>query len=100
MGTRDGIGLARLRVRATQAWRSARSRLANAESPLLLALLLWLCTLPLVLLLVFPFFGSDGAFLVAGLLLVGILLICLKICAPRRHRAFTDIVERGPKPLP
>ncbi len=41
-----------------------------------LTLLVWLCTLPLVALLVLPFFGWR----VAGLVALGLLLILLPIC--------------------
>ncbi|MGH2373225.1 MAG: hypothetical protein ACRDIC_07050, partial [bacterium] len=56
------------------AWRLRRVKVA--EAPLLLALLLWLCTLPLVLLLVSPFFGLNTALIVAAVVLIAILLVC------------------------
>lgn len=64
-----------------------RRRRAEIEGPLWLALLLWLCTLPLVLLLVVPFFGWTVGLTAATILLIAILLICLGICFPGDQRA-------------
>lgn len=62
------------------AWRWRRVR--GADAPLLLALLLWLCTLPVVLLLATPFFGVNTALIVAAVVLIAILLVCFGICTP------------------
>ncbi len=57
------------------------------QTPLLLAVGLWLCTLPLVLLLAVPFLGMGKAWTIAALLLVAFLAICLRLC---EQRAVTD----------
>ena len=49
------------------------------DLPVILALLIWLCTLPLVTLLV-VFFGWGVGLTVASVLLVGILLACWLLC--------------------
>lgn len=54
-----------------------------AQTPLLLALGLWLCTLPLVLLLAVPFVGAGQAWIVAALHLVVLLAVCLSLCDRR-----------------
>ncbi|MBI4927070.1 MAG: hypothetical protein HY835_04845 [Anaerolineae bacterium] len=46
-----------------------------------LAIVIWMCTLPLVGLLVFPFFGLKISLLVAAILLISILVICWGICS-------------------
>lgn len=66
------------------AWRSRRTR--DIEPPLMLALLLWLCALPLVLLLLAPFFGLNTALGAAAVLLIAILLVCFGICMPEEPR--------------
>lgn len=55
-----------------------RSSLARADrwTTMLLTVLVWLCTLPLVALVVWPFFGWQ----VAGLVALGMLLLLLPIC--------------------
>lgn len=45
-----------------------------------LTLVLWLCSLPLVALLVIPFFGLKAAAVVAGVLFFVAMSICWGIC--------------------
>jgi len=45
------------------------------------SLLLWLCTLPLIGVLVLPWFGARVAAVVAGVLLVASATACYAICA-------------------
>lgn len=45
-----------------------------------LALLLWLCSLPIVGLIVFPLFGLTAASLVALVLLVVAMVVCWLLC--------------------
>jgi len=49
-------------------------------TPMGLALMLWFCSLPLVLILVLPFFGWQVAIWTAVALLVVALIICRGIC--------------------
>ncbi len=59
------------------------SRRALCGTPMLLALMLWVCSLLLVMLFVAPFFGGRVAS-IAGLgLLVFFVLACRTICAIR-----------------
>jgi hypothetical protein len=48
------------------------------------AIAMWMCMLPLVGLLIFPFFGLNISLLAAAGLLIGILVICWGICGWRR----------------
>ena len=52
-------------------------------TPMLLALMLWVCSLLLVLILVAPFFGFRVASIVGLGLLVFFVLACRAICAIR-----------------
>jgi hypothetical protein len=52
-------------------------------TPMLLALMLWVCSLLLVLILVAPFFGLRVASIVGLGLLVFFVLACRAICAIR-----------------
>jgi hypothetical protein len=52
-----------------------------------LAIAIWMCTLPLVSLLIFPFFGLKISLLAAAGLLVGILVICWGICGWKIFRS-------------
>lgn len=55
-------------------------------TPMRMAVLLWLCTLPLVALLVLPIFGWQAAISVAAVLLVAFITACWVICAnPHRY---------------
>jgi hypothetical protein len=48
---------------------------------MLMALMLWLCNLVLVGLLVLPLFGVRVAAVVALGLLIGLLILCWRVCA-------------------
>lgn len=48
-----------------------------------MTLMLWLCTLPLVLLIVFPLWGTRVALVTAAILLVTLLLVCWTLCSTR-----------------
>lgn len=52
-------------------------------TPMLLALMLWVCSLLLVLILIVPFFGRRVASIVGLGLLVFFVLACRAICAFR-----------------
>jgi fatty acid desaturase len=56
-----------------------RSRLPR-DTPVILALFVWVCTLPLVGLLVVPFFGWGVGIMVAVALLIAILIMCWLLC--------------------
>lgn len=60
--------------------RAALKRLGFHSEEMALALVLWLCSLPLIALLVIPFFGPKVAGMVAILLLVVAMAICWGIC--------------------
>lgn len=47
---------------------------------MVLAVVVWLCTLPLVGLFVFPFWGMEISILIAIGLLIALLIICWGIC--------------------
>lgn len=53
------------------------------DTTLEMTLILWLCTLPLVLLIVLPRWGSRVALLSAAALLVVMLFICWVLCHAR-----------------
>ncbi|GAB4577374.1 MAG: hypothetical protein Fur0022_01050 [Anaerolineales bacterium] len=53
---------------------------------MLTALVIWLCTLPLVGLFVLPFFGTQGALLAAGGLFLLALILCWGICSWRIYK--------------
>ena len=46
-----------------------------------LATLIWMCTLPLVGLLIFPVFGLKITLLVAAGLLIAVLFLCWGVCS-------------------
>ena len=50
------------------------------DTPVILALFVWFCTLPLVALLVVPFFGWGAGLTVAAILLLIILALCWFLC--------------------
>lgn len=56
------------------------------------ALVIWLCTLPLIAVTVVPLFGTQFAALIAVGLLIAILLMCWGKCGWRLAKA---IVARG-----
>jgi len=49
-----------------------------------MAVLLWVCTLPLVVILILPFFGVQVAIWTAVGLLAAALIVCWTICAGPR----------------
>ncbi|HUF39389.1 MAG TPA: hypothetical protein VMN57_12765 [Anaerolineales bacterium] len=51
-----------------------------ASDAMMLAILVWLCTLPLVGLIILPTFGANIALAAAGVIFVLVLLICWGIC--------------------
>jgi len=53
---------------------------SDRSMPLLLALAVWLCTLPLVGFAVLPLFGVQVAAGVAAALLLLVLLVCWALC--------------------
>ncbi len=59
-------------------------RFASHFDDMALAIVIWMCTLPLVSLLIFPFFGLKISLIAAAGLLVGILFICWGICGLTR----------------
>lgn len=50
------------------------------DTPVILALFVWICSLPLVALLVAPFFGWGMGLAVAATLLIAILIMCWLLC--------------------
>ncbi len=64
-----------------------RSRLPR-DVPVILALFIWICTLPLLGLLVVPFFGWGVGLAVAVVLLIAILTVCWLLC----FGALTDLL--------
>jgi hypothetical protein len=51
-----------------------------------LAIVIWLCTLPLVGLLVIPFFGLKVGLIVAAALFIAAMVICWGICGWKLYR--------------
>lgn len=47
---------------------------------MVLALATWLCTLPLIGLLILPFLGVKISLLVAAALLIGAVIVCRGVC--------------------
>jgi len=60
---------------------SVLNRISRHFEDLALAIVIWLCTLPLIGLLVFPLFGLKITLLVAAGLLIFILVACWGICS-------------------
>ena len=52
---------------------------------MLLLLVVWLCTLPLIIWLIVPAFGIQAGLSLAAALLIGLLIICWGLCT-RLHR--------------
>ncbi len=50
------------------------------DTPVILAFFVWMCTLPLVALLVIPFFGWGVGLTVALALLIVVLALCWLLC--------------------
>lgn len=67
-------------------------RLGAHSDSMLLALVVWLCSLPLVLLIVAPLLGLKAAGIVALLLFFVALAICWGICS---WRVFQDRAHRS-----
>ena len=56
-------------------------RFANHFDDMALAIVIWMCTLPLVGLLVVPFFGLKVGLVVAAALFIAAMVICWGICS-------------------
>jgi len=55
-------------------------RFASHFDDMALAIIIWMCTLPLMGLLVFPFFGLKINLIVAATLFIAAMVICWGIC--------------------
>lgn len=62
------------------------SKLSMHPDDMALALVLWLCTLPLVLLFVAPFLGVKVGAIVAVALFIAAMVICRGICGWKLFR--------------
>jgi hypothetical protein len=62
-------------------------RFASHFDEMALAIVIWMCTLPLVGLLILPFFGLKVSLLAAAGLLIGSLIICWGICGWKIFRS-------------
>lgn len=67
---------------------------ADRRSSMALALAVWACTLPFVLLLIVPRLGVQAAVITALALLAAIAIVCWTVCAWGRTRGET-VGERG-----
>lgn len=56
-------------------------RFANYFDDMALAIIIWMCSLPLVGLLIIPFFGLKVGLFVAAALFMAALVICWGICS-------------------
>ncbi len=63
-----------MKARFSNVWRNVH------DTTLLLALFLWLCTLPFILLFTVPFFGWQVGILAAAIALFAALVICYALC--------------------
>lgn len=73
-------------------------RLRYLQIPLFFTMALWLCTLPLVLILAVPFLGMSQAWAIAAVVLVAYLAVCLYLCrfsATRKASGEIDDRQRG-----
>jgi hypothetical protein len=61
-------------------------RFANHFDDMALAIVIWMCTLPLVGLLVVPFFGLKVGLIVAVALFIAAMIICWGICGWKLFR--------------
>ena len=61
-------------------------RFANHFDDMALAIIIWMCTLPLVGLLVVPFFGLKVGLVVAAALFIAAMVICWGICGWKLFR--------------
>lgn len=64
--------------------------------PTALALCVWLCTLPIVFLLIAPWLGVRVGVVTAVVLLVAIWVACRALCAPRRMGPDPSARKREP----
>ena len=55
-------------------------RFAGHFDDMALAIIIWMCTLPLVGLLVVPFFGLKAGLVAAAALFIAAMIICWGIC--------------------
>lgn len=62
-------------------------KFSNHFDDMALAVVIWMCILPLVGLLIFPFFGSQISLLVTAGLLIAILSICWGICSWKKFKS-------------
>jgi hypothetical protein len=56
-------------------------RFAGHFDDMALAIVIWMCTLPLVGLLVIPFFELKVSLVVAAVLFIAVMVICWGICS-------------------
>ncbi|NOH02616.1 MAG: hypothetical protein HND47_12000 [Chloroflexi bacterium] len=56
-------------------------RLGGHFEDMALAFIIWMCTLPLVGLLVVPFFGLKAGLIVAVALFIAVMIVCWGICS-------------------
>ena len=61
-------------------------RFASHFDDMALAIIIWMCTLPLVGLLVVPFFGLKVGLFVAAALFIAAMVICWGICGWKLFR--------------
>ncbi|HEX9839852.1 MAG TPA: hypothetical protein VGA72_10920 [Anaerolineales bacterium] len=61
-------------------------RFASHFDDMALAIIIWMCTLPLVGLLVVPFFGLKVGLVVAAALFIAAMVICWGICGWKLFR--------------
>ena len=61
-------------------------RFASHFDDMALAIIIWMCTLPLVGLLVVPFFGLKVGLVVAAALFITAMVICWGICSWKLFR--------------
>ena len=66
-------------------------RLGSHSDSMILALGIWLCSLPLVLLIVVPFLGLTAAGIAALVLLFAVMVLCWGVCS---WKVFQDRVHR------
>ncbi len=67
-------------------------RLGSHSDSMILALVIWLCSLPLVVFIVAPLFGLKVAGIVVLLLFFAVLAICWGVCS---WKVFQDRVHRS-----
>ncbi|MCZ2076989.1 MAG: hypothetical protein DCC59_06330 [Chloroflexi bacterium] len=56
-------------------------RLTSHFDEMALAIIVWMCTLPLVGILILPFFGLEMSLLIAAGLLIAALVVCWGVCS-------------------